>query len=92
MLDPEHYAGILDRLGYTEQHVRLQVYRHHLSCTAEVVEWVKGTLLTPYREQLSAAEFDEFVATYQRLLLERLGDQRPYFYPVKRILCWGRHP
>src|SRR5262249_4050043 len=30
VLTPREYALLLDRLGYAEQHVRLQVYAHHL--------------------------------------------------------------
>ena len=54
VLRPERYAEILDAAGAAELLVRLQVYGHHLASTAEVVEWVQGTLLTPYR-----ARFDE---------------------------------
>lgn len=90
VLAPEEYADLLDRLGYAEQHVRLQVYGHHLAATSEVVEWVKGTLLTPYREGLEPELYDQFVARYRSRLLEELGDRQPYFYPFKRILCWAR--
>ena len=89
---PGGYAEVLDQLGYVDQHVRLQVYGHHLASTAEVVEWVKGTLLTPYRERLEPELYDEFLRRYRDRLLEVVGDQRPYFYPFKRILCWGRRP
>ncbi len=30
VLEPQEYATLLDRLGYREQHVRLQVYVHYL--------------------------------------------------------------
>jgi trans-aconitate 2-methyltransferase len=92
VLRPEEYAVALYRLGYTDQVVRLQVYGHLLESTDEVVEWVKGTLLTPYRERLDPAAYEAFVDRYRNRLLEVLGDQRPYFYPFKRILCWARHP
>jgi trans-aconitate 2-methyltransferase len=90
VLAPEAYADMLDRLGCVDQHVRLQVYGHHLESTEEVVEWVKGTLLTGYRRRLAAPLYDQFVTTYRQRLIDRLGRQRPYFYPFKRILCWGR--
>src|SRR5437764_415291 len=54
VLRPEQYASVLDRLGYAEQHVRLQVYGHRLASSAEVVEWVRGTSLVRFREQLAA--------------------------------------
>ena len=87
---PEEYAVLLDALGFTEQHVRLQVYPHHLASTADVVEWVKGTSLTRFKERLSPEQFDAFVDRYRARLVEELGDQRPYLYTFKRILLWGR--
>ena len=39
VLSPERYASRLDELGFPEQHVRLQVYGHHLTSSADVVEW-----------------------------------------------------
>jgi trans-aconitate 2-methyltransferase len=92
VLLPEAYATRLDELQFVEQHVRLQVYGHHLGSTDAVVEWVKGTLLTHYRERLPAAVYEEFLARYRQRLLARLGNQQPYFYPFKRILCWARLP
>jgi trans-aconitate 2-methyltransferase len=90
VLAPEAYAQVLDGLGFARQHVRLQVYGHHLASTAEVVEWVKGTSLTRFRARLAPADFDRFVARYRERLLETLGDRRPFLYPFKRILLWGR--
>ena len=52
VLAPELYAELLDALGFGRQHVRLQVYIHHLASTADVVEWVKGTTLTRFKEPL----------------------------------------
>jgi trans-aconitate 2-methyltransferase len=57
-----------------------------------VVEWVKGSALTPFRAVLDASQYDQFVGRYRQLLLESLGRQEPYFYPFKRILVWGRRP
>jgi trans-aconitate 2-methyltransferase len=92
VLAPEAYATLLDESGFADQHVRLQVYGHHLTSAAEVVEWVKGTALTPFRVALAEPVFEEFVARYREALLSRLGSQRPYFYPFKRILVWARRP
>jgi trans-aconitate 2-methyltransferase len=89
-LSPEGYASLLNRLGYADQHVRLQVYPHRLPCAADVVEWVRGTLLTDYQRRLSPEVFDAFVERYRERLLARLEDSRPFFYPFKRILVWGR--
>lgn len=90
VMAPEDYAEALDALGFEQQLVRLQVYGHHLASTDDVVEWVRGTLLTSYQAALSAEEFDAFLASYRAELRSRLGDRRPYFYAFKRILVWGR--
>lgn len=88
-LAPEGYATLLDRLGYRQQHVRLQVYAHHLASRDEVIEWVRGSLLTDYERRLPPALFDLFLDRYRQKLLARLDDSRPFLYPFKRILVWG---
>ena len=88
-LTPEGYAVLLDRLGCRERHVRLQVYAHRLPSRADVVEWVRGSLLTDYQRQLPADLFAAFVERYGERLLPRLDDVRPFLYPFKRILVWG---
>lgn len=90
VLAPEDYAVLFDELGCAEQHVRLQVYPHHLPSTADVVEWVKGTTLTRFKEPLGPEGWDRFVDLYRDRLLAVLGDRSPYFYPFKRILMWAR--
>ncbi|CAA9240737.1 MAG: Trans-aconitate 2-methyltransferase [uncultured Acidimicrobiales bacterium] len=90
VLAPEDYAVLLDDLGCVEQHVRLQVYGHHLASTADVVEWVKGTTLTRFKEPLGPERWEAFVETYRERLLAEMGERSPYFYPFKRILIWGR--
>jgi trans-aconitate 2-methyltransferase len=92
VLRPEEYAVLLDRLGYEQQHVRLQVYGHRLASTADVVEWVKGTSLTRFRRRLTPEIYDRFVDRYRDRLLAVVGDHRPYFYAFKRILFWGKMP
>ncbi len=92
VLAPEEYAVVLDELGFAEQHVRLQVYGARLSSTSQVVDWVRGTSLTRFESRLAPELLEEFVDRYRGRLLARLGDRRPYFYPFKRILLWGRLP
>jgi len=89
VLSPEIYADLLYELGARKQVVRMEVYGHELSSTSDVVEWVMGTLLTPYRKRLSAELFTAFVERYRERLLEELGDREPYFYGFRRILCWA---
>jgi len=92
VLAPEAYATLLYSLGFAAQLVRMQVYGHVLESADSVVEWVRGTLLTDYEARLPEALYAQFVARYRERLHAALGDQRPYFYPFKRILLWGRLP
>jgi trans-aconitate 2-methyltransferase len=87
---PEWYASLLDRVGLADQHVRLQVYLHRLTARDQVVEWVRGTLLTDYAARMPAELFDAYLDAYRKRLLPRLEDTRPYRYPFKRLLLWGR--
>jgi trans-aconitate 2-methyltransferase len=89
VLPIERYAGILYNNGLTDQRCRVEVYGHPMASGAEVVEWTKGTLLTHYQKELSPAEFERYLAEYQRRVLAEIGEG-PYFYPFKRILMWGR--
>jgi trans-aconitate 2-methyltransferase len=89
VLEPAAYASLLYRLGFADPTVRLIVYPHVLAGPAEVIEWMKGTLLTEYARHLPADLYDRFVAAYQARLLPQLEDTRPFFFPFKRILCWA---
>ena len=87
---PVQYAAWLHHLGFTSQSVRLQVYTHLLDSRDEVVEWVRGTLLTDYQRRLPAPVWERFLARYGELLLPKLPDQRPFLYTFPRILFWGQ--
>ena len=89
VLKPEAYSALLYRLGFARQQVRLQVYGHVLDARQNVIEWVKGTLLTDYEKRMPAELFAEFMRQYRERLFARLEDARPYFYPFKRILFWA---
>jgi trans-aconitate 2-methyltransferase len=88
MLAPEEYASLLHRLGYTRQHVRVQVYSHVLDGPGDVVEWVKGSTLTDYQRRLGD-QWPAFLDAYTDRLLDTLTDERPYFFPFKRIHLWA---
>jgi trans-aconitate 2-methyltransferase len=88
--DPAQYASWLHHLGYVEQHVRLQVYAPLLASREEVIEWVKGALLTDYQKRLPPFVWEAFLRRYRELLLPRLPDERPFLYTYPRILFWGR--
>lgn len=99
--EPAWYAERLYTLGFTERHVRLQVYGHVLGSREDVVEWVRGTTLTDYERRLPAELWPEFVARYRELLIPRIearpaglagGGEGEVFFPFHRILLWARRP
>lgn len=89
VLAPAEYARLLFRLEFPEQHVRLVVYPHVLDGPEQVIEWVKGTLLTDYERRLPSALTGAFVDAFRARLLAELEPVRPFFFPFKRILCWA---
>jgi trans-aconitate 2-methyltransferase len=92
LLEPTQYAAWLHRLGYVRQHVRVVVYTHLLESREEVVEWVRGALLTDYQKRLSPPDWERFLSRYRQLLIPQLEDERPYFLAYPRILFWGTRP
>lgn len=90
VLPVEDYAPLLARLGFRSQSVRLQVYLHRLPCREDVVEWVKGAMLTDLKKRLSPELYEEFLARYRARLLPLLVDERPYLYTFKRVFLWAQ--
>ena len=90
VLSPARYAEVLYSSGAIQQHVRLQVYGHLLPSVESVVEWVRGSLLTPVRARMDDETFEAYLDRYRECLLAELGQRRPYFYAFSRILCWAR--
>lgn len=90
VLEPDDYARLLFRLGFREPRVELVIYPHVLAGPEDVIEWMQGTLLTEYEKRLSADRFTEFLDVYRERVLAQLPPERPFFFPFRRILCWGR--
>jgi trans-aconitate 2-methyltransferase len=90
VLRPAEYARLLFGAGFPDPRVRMVIYPHVLASRDEVVEWMKGTLLTDYVGRLPAELRDPFVDAYRARLLPLLDAARPFFFPFTRILCWGR--
>jgi trans-aconitate 2-methyltransferase len=90
VLTPAAYAKLLYKLGFVKQNVKLQIYGHVLPSRDAVVEWYRGTLLTAYESHLDSPTYERFVQRYQQKLFEILPDERPFFFPYKRILIWGQ--
>jgi len=90
VLEPHEYASLLYALGFPAPVVRLHIYPHVLAGPEEVVEWMKGTLLTEYERHLPGDLYGPFVEAYRARMLRHLGNARPFFFPFRRILCWGQ--
>jgi trans-aconitate 2-methyltransferase len=90
VLEPDRYARLLFRTGFADPRVSLVIYPHVLDSRDEVVEWMKGTLLTEYEKRLTPEQFTAFADTYRERLIPQLQDDRPFFFPFRRILCWGQ--
>ncbi len=90
VLTPFGYARLLYKLGFVDQEVKLQIYGHVLPSREAVIEWYRGTLLTTYEQRLDVETYERFVKRYREKLMKYLDDERPFFFPYKRILIWGR--
>jgi trans-aconitate 2-methyltransferase len=90
VLAPEGYARLLYHAGFSWPQVRLVIYPHVLANRGEVVEWMKGTLLTEYERHLPPELFPAFLEAYRTRLMDHLQPTEPFFFPFNRILCWGR--
>jgi trans-aconitate 2-methyltransferase len=90
VLPPEAYARLLWALGLRGLQVRLVVYPHELASSADVVEWVKGTTLTRFRQALPGDLYEQFEARYREVLLADIGHHEPYLFPFTRILFAAR--
>jgi trans-aconitate 2-methyltransferase len=90
VLAPARYAEILDAAGLVDPMVRLQVYVHHLPSGEDVVEWVRGSLLTFYEARLPAPLYQDFLREYHARLVAAIGQRAPYTLTYDRILLRAR--
>lgn len=88
-LELERYSAMLYDHGFREQVCFEKIYGHELPRTTDVVEWVKGSMLSAYLTRLDATAQDSFVEAYRARLVNEIGDRAPYFYPFRRLLFWG---
>ncbi|MBT8494727.1 MAG: trans-aconitate methyltransferase, partial [Deltaproteobacteria bacterium] len=89
VLDPADYDQLFYRLGFPRHRVELKVYGHVLASVDEVVEWVKGALMTSYGSLLDDELYQQFLSRYRQRLRDQLGEPEPYYYTYKRILMWA---
>lgn len=84
VLTIEEYAGILFEAGITQQNVTEKVYPHILPSRLDVLEWISGTALIPYKDRLSKDQFSEFWSALAEVL-PAIYPNEPVFYPFRRI-------
>ncbi len=89
ILTIEDYAKLFNELGLIQNNVIVKVYGHPMPSSLDLIEWVKGTLLTAYKSRLPEKIYEQFLAEYSRRLIAELGTHKPYFYPFKRIFLWA---
>ncbi|WP_413580941.1 methyltransferase domain-containing protein [Bdellovibrio sp. HCB288] len=90
MLTVEEYANLIYKLGFQEQRVELKVYGHILPTREGVIEWVRGSMLTYFEKHMSKTDYADFLQEYQSRLFQILPDDKPFFYPFKRVFIWAR--
>jgi trans-aconitate 2-methyltransferase len=90
LLSLERYAELFYAHGFARAVASERIYGHLLASTGEVVEWVRGTLLTGFLSRLDEATGRAFLEVYRERLLATIGDRAPYFYTYRRVLLWGR--
>jgi len=66
--------------------VWLRVYGHRLESREAVVDWTRGTLLTDYTKRLPEELHAPFLDRFRECLVAKLPDERPFFFPFRRIL------
>jgi trans-aconitate 2-methyltransferase len=88
-LPVEQYATLLWKLGFRTQTVRLHVYGHKMASRDGVLEWVKGALLTDVKKRLPDELWQRFLAAYTSRLMDKLVDDKPYLYTMKRVFLWA---
>lgn len=84
VLSTESYSKILNDANISRQSVLERVYPHILNSRSDVLNWISGTALLPYKERLSLDQFDIFTKALQLQLLE-IFPTETVFYPFKRL-------
>jgi trans-aconitate 2-methyltransferase len=90
ILTLEEYSKLLYELGFERQIVRLQIYPHIMDSSESIFEWLKGSLLTFFKANLSPEKYELFNQAYREKIQAFYGEQQPVFFPLKRILIWAQ--
>jgi trans-aconitate 2-methyltransferase len=90
VLSIDEYARLFFKCGAENIIVFEKVYAHVLEDSDAVLEWISGTALIPYFEQLD--EHKEKFVEALRLKMRRALPETPVFYPFRRTLFSARKP
>ena len=90
VLTIDNYSRVLFNCGAEQINVFEKIYPHVLENSDAVVEWISGTALVPYFEQLGEHK-DKFVESVREKMRAAMPDS-PVFYPFRRILFSARKP
>ena len=86
---PDAYARLLYRCGFADPKVQLIVYPHVLASRDDVVEWVKGTMLTEYKRHLPEHVYDQFVDRVPRAAAAAARRRAAVLLPVQADTLLG---
>jgi trans-aconitate 2-methyltransferase len=85
VLGIDEYADILNGAGGTDLTVIGKIYPHYLENSYQLAEWMSGTALIPYMENLPAEYREAFMDRY-RARLREVFPGSPVFFGFERVL------
>ena len=89
---PEHYARVLDEIGYTDVDCYYVTFHHPLEHAGDVAEWYRSTGLRRFLDALPEARHEEFVGAYRASLERAYGTTGAITFDFRRLFIWGRRP
>ncbi len=89
-LQSNDYLDLLRGLGFKKTSVREKVYVHKLESSEDIIEWLKGSLFTPFRKRLKPRLYRQFIDEYRMRLQDEIGNYAPYSFSFHRLLLWGK--
>jgi trans-aconitate 2-methyltransferase len=91
VLSISEYAELLNRIGATDLTVMAKIYSHYLENSDGLAEWMAGTALVPYLENLPPELHAGFMDRYRQRLREVFPGS-PVFFGFERILFAANKP
>jgi len=89
---PEHYAALLDTIGFVAVDCYYQTFNHPMHSPAEIVEWCRATTLRPLLKALPENRREEFIELWRARLEQAYGTKGALMFRFCRVFLWGRRP